>query len=304
MRLLQGDLASTRPWIVVMFFSHMASPACAFAPMPVSPLGIRSLRHSPLTARRPASPILRQNARLPARQLAAARGVLRGVRRAARIAVSMAAVYCAELTFRALDVQQEFFVAKTLGSIALPGRVFQCTTDSEGKDPMSHFKFDFELDGSISDARGFLDEKFPGARDRGDAQPGDAVAPPEMITVNPALFLYCAELTFKALSDQKEVQIASALQSFALPNRTYVSFNEAPEAEGRSASFQFQFELGGTLDDAHAFVSDKFPSAMDRSPTLCNVTKMRLVVQTSEKVLLGPFPSLESDPRKDRSLVH
>ena len=49
----------------------------------------------------------------------AARRVLRGLRRAAavhsRVAISMVAVYCAELTFKALDDQQEFFVAETLG---------------------------------------------------------------------------------------------------------------------------------------------------------------------------------------------
>ena len=132
---------------------------------------------------------------------------------------------------------------------------------------MSHFKFDFELDGSMSDARGFLDERFPGARDRDYVQPGGAFAPPEIIIVNPSLLTYCAELTFEALSDHQEDLIASTLESFALPNRTYVSFDDASEAEGKSASFQFQFELGGTLDDAHAFVADKFPSAMDRSQT-------------------------------------
>ena len=110
-----------------------------------------------------------------------------------------------------------------------------------------------------------LHEQFTGSLDQGRTQSGAALAPPEAIVVNPALLTYCAQMTFEALSDEQEISVASSLQSFVLPNLTFVSFDEAPKADGRSASFQFQFELGGTLDDARDLVDSKFPQATDRS---------------------------------------
>ena len=191
---------------------------------------------------------------------------MRGARRVARRDVAaMASVYSAELTFKPLDIQQEFYVAKTLGSIALPGSVFACATESDGEVELSHFKFDLEFAGSVVDARRFVDEQFTGSLDQGRTQSGAALAPPEAIVVNPALLTYCAQMTFEALSDEQEISVASSLQSFVLPNLTFVSFDEAPKADGRSASFQFQFELGGTLDDARDLVDSKFPQATDRS---------------------------------------
>ena len=186
---------------------------------------------------------------------------VRGVHLTLRRRVCMAAVYHAEVTFPALDVQKEFFVAKTLGSIALPGSVFHCTTEpsSEGNGELSHFKFDFEHNGSVDDARGFLVQKFP------DTDATDGAQSESAVVVSPALLTYCAEMTFKALSDHQEVVIASNLRSFALPNCTFVSFDDAVEAaEGRVATFQFQFELGGTLEDASELVDKKFPTAVDR----------------------------------------
>jgi hypothetical protein len=185
----------------------------------------------------------------------------RGVHQALRRRVCMAAIYHAEVTFPALDVQKEFFVAKTLGSIALPGSVFHCTTEpsSEGNGELSHFKFDFEHNGSVDDARGFLAQKFP------DADVTDGAQSESAVVVSLALLTYCAEMTFKALSDHQEVAIASNLRSFALPNCTFVSFDDAVEAaEDRTVTFQFQFELGGTLEDAGELVDKKFPTAVNR----------------------------------------
>jgi len=267
----RGLVQTARPWLMAVLVSHMVTQSSGFAHLPISHRrGGVAPRPASAARRRglPTLPVLRRGITSLVRPLASEIAALRGMHRASRREISMAAVYCGEVTFKTMDVQAEFFVAKTLGSIALPGSVFHCTTDppeSGGKGALSHFKFDFECEGSVEDARGFLDQKFPGPAATGAAQPEGTLAPPEVILVNPAVLTYCAELTFKALSDSQEVFIASQLQSFALPNRTFVSFDDAPQAaEGASATFQFQFEIGGTLDDAHKLVDEKFPSAVDR----------------------------------------
>jgi hypothetical protein len=254
-----------RRWfITTVVLEHMLNGAAAFIP---ASLVIRcTLWHAPTDISPWAMPLIaRRRTSFSLRQPTFARAVVHGVRKAGRREVAMAYVYSAELTFKPLNVQQEFFVAKTLGSIALPGSVFHCDTESDGK-VLSHFKFDLELAGSVSDARQFLHEQFPGFLDRGGARSGNALAPPEEIVVNPALFTYAAQVSFEALSDVQEVFVASALQSFALPNTTYVMFGEGSKADGSSASFRFLFELGGTLQDARVLVQSKFPQAINRSP--------------------------------------
>ena len=260
-----GIAPRVRPWLLAMLLLQMLLGAAGFAS--VSPLGICALRRATTALRPPPVPlILRRSGPIPAQQPACGRAAVRGARRVARRDVAaMASVYSAELTFKPLDIQQEFYVAKTLGSIALPGSVFACATESDGEVELSHFKFDLEFAGSVVDARRFVDEQFTGSLDQGRTQSGAALAPPEAIVVNPALLTYCAQMTFEALSDEQEISVASSLQSFVLPNLTFVSFDEAPKADGRSASFQFQFELGGTLDDARDLVDSKFPQATDRS---------------------------------------
>lgn len=259
-----GEASLVPSLLVAMIFSRMICEVSGFVHMPVSQWQGGTQRQGSWVSR-PQGGICVW--RLPGLVIRG-REKKRGVHRRLQTEVSMAAVFRAELAFQALDVQEEFFVAKTLGGIALPGSVFHCTTDPSkpgGEGTLSHFKFDFEYSGSVAEARGFLDKKFSPAK--GSDHPESVVVLPEMILVNPALLTYCAELTFKALSDHEEAYIASQLGSFALPNRTYVSF-EAPEApDGPSATFQFQFELGGTLEDAGEVVKVKFPSSVDRFST-------------------------------------
>ncbi len=262
---LDAVVPARRWFITTVLLEHMLLGAEAF--IPASRVGIRStLRHAPTDISPWAMPLVaRRRTSFSLRQPTLAGAAVQGVRKAGRREVAMAYVYSAELTFKPLNIQQEFFVAKTLGSIALPGSVFHCETESDGK-VLSHFKFDLELAGSVSDARQFLHEQFPGSLDRGGARSGNTLAPPEAIVVNPALFTYAAQVSFEELSDVQEVFVASALQSFALPNTTYVMFGEGSKADGSSASFRFLFELGGTLEDARDLVQSKLPQAMNRSP--------------------------------------
>jgi len=170
----------------------------------------------------------------------------------------MTTTYCAELTFKTLNSDQEFFIAKTLGSIALPGRVYACFEEAQGS--TASFKFDFEHAGSVTDARDFIDTKFPERLD--DESLAPSLAPPETILIAPALVTYCAELTFKALGDVQELFIATKLQCIALPGRTFINFDE-PETQGSTASFKFDFEHEGSIADAHVFLAEQFPAAVD-----------------------------------------
>jgi len=170
----------------------------------------------------------------------------------------MTTTYCAELTFKTLNRDQEFFIAKTLGSIALPGRVYACFEEEQGS--TASFKFDFEHSGSVTDAREFIDTKFPERLD--DESLAPSLAPPETILIAPALVTYCAELTFKALGDVQELFIATKLQCIALPGRTFINFDE-PETQGSTASFKFDFEHEGSIADAHVFLAEQFPAAVD-----------------------------------------